>query len=157
MKKTLALFFVLFFSFTGMALSKEVIIDNGDPGTSNSTNWDVSKNSDHEDYTGHGPTFTYLKAHNATYTIKKRLRFRKPVSIKVYVMWRATEQRCKNAKFSVFDGNKKMWDAVLDQTKNGDKFNHLVTTEFKNSIKVIITSQGHCKTCFDALKLVIDK
>lgn len=127
-------------------------IDNGDPETSNSIEWNVANNADYS-YTGYGSTFAYMKHPGATYTIEKELEYER--TAKIYMMWRAFE-RCPDARVVIYDDNKILKKLVINQNLAGDRFNFIYASKFKKSIKVVLISQSDCKTCFDALKIEFD-
>ncbi|MGA1871613.1 MAG: hypothetical protein ACMUJM_24050, partial [bacterium] len=123
-----------------------VIIDNGDPGTSFTGTWSISKapNPWEEDslfsVVG-GSTYSYCASAEGSWEIS--------------LWWTEWPSRCTDVPVEIYDGDILLTTHYVDQTRNGGKWNVLGTYEFTGTARIVIThiAVGECNTCADAVRI----
>jgi len=122
----------------------EIIIDNGDDGTSYTGSW---KNSSGVDYYGSisecsqisGSTYTYEAAINGT--------------SQVSMWWTYHSSRNTQVPVQIYDGDKLLDEIYVDQLQNDGRWNVLGTYSFNGVARVvIITDSDDYSSCADAVK-----
>ncbi len=128
----------------------EVIIDNGDPGTSSTNTWFLSSGPD---YYG-SQSVVNREPGGGTYTFEAN-----GISgaLDVYLWWTQTPGRCTSVPVKIYDGTTLIDDTVrIDQRTDGGQWNLIGSYTFSGVPGVVITSQGDtCGTNADALRLVM--
>jgi len=134
----------MLFSRTRLA-SEEVIIDNGDAGTSSTGRWYVSMGGNPY---GDNSLFSYQAG--ATYT------FEAPVdgSYEVSLWWTERLSRCTSVPVEIYDGHTLLDTIEVNQKANGGQWNVLGTYDFTGTASVVIISEGRYSTCADAVRFV---
>jgi hypothetical protein len=127
---------------------EEIIVDNGDPGTTASGGqWKVSDARD-----AYGETSLYEWKAGATYTYDVEL---SDGEYEVYVWWTSHEKRRTDVPIEI--EHKDGTDTVIvNQLENGGTWNLLGTHDFDDSAKIRVISDRSANTncCADAVRLV---
>jgi len=126
------------------AVPADIIIDNGDEGTSFTGTWMVSScpnpygaNSLYS--RGHGVHYTYQAPVNGTYT--------------VLLWWTAhANGRSNSVPVEIFDGNTLIDTVYVNQQANGGQWNELGNYAFSGTAKVMVVSEGDISTGADAVR-----
>ena len=121
----------------------EIIIDNGDPGTSSTGTWLTSGG---EDPYGQNKSVFSNQA-GATYTFETAV----TGCYKVSLWWTYWPNRCTSVPVEIYDGSNPLDTVYVDQQHCGE-WNVLGTYRFSGTAKVVINSEGSCTTCADAVK-----
>jgi len=122
----------------------EVIIDNGDEGTSFTGTWKISSAPDpygeNSLYSrGQGAHYAYLTPVNGTYT--------------VLLWWTEHKKRRSNSvPVEIFDGDTLLDTVYVNQQTNGGQWNVLGQYVFSVTARVVVVSKGRKSTCVDALR-----
>ena len=127
----------------------EIIIDNGDDGTSWTNTWNTSGGLD---YYGTlsvfnrevgGGTYTYEVAGVNSTT-------------EVYLWWTEFSNRCTNIQVLIYDGDTLLDDTIrVNQQTLGGQWNLVGTYDFTGTAKVVIVSDSDvCSTNADAVRFV---
>ena len=133
---------------TGVAAQpviSEIVVDDGDPGTSYTGTWKISDAAQPWDndslYAWNGATYTW------TADIKGNL--------KVSMWWTTRKNSNKKARIDVYDGEKYVGTIYVNQKNNGGKWNTLGTHTFSSAPKIVIHGSRWVTTCADAVKFVV--
>jgi hypothetical protein len=132
-------------TFTTGSAPTQIIIDDGDIGTSSSGSWNIryGANSYNDRYlfnnTG-GATYTFQTSADGTYELS--------------LWWTFYADRCTNIPIEIYDGNSLLTTINVNQQINDGQWNILGTHAFSGTAIVIIGSEAGCSTCADALRLV---
>jgi hypothetical protein len=122
----------------------EIILDNGDAGTSPTGTWSRSVGPN---YYGNqslfsdqaGATYTYQTAVNGNYDVS--------------LWWTVTGNRDTSVPARIYSGNTLLDTVWIDQRQDGGQWNYLGTYNFGGTAKVVITSEtNNYSTCADAAK-----
>jgi hypothetical protein len=124
----------------------EIIIDNGDDGTSFTGTWRISgcpnPYSDNSIYsTSGGSRYTYEAALEGSYVVS--------------LWW--TEHptnRCSGVPVEIYDGNTLLETIKVNQQTNGGQWNEVSEYSFNGSARLVIVSEGGCSTAADAVEFV---
>ena len=145
MKKKIALLLVIFMS-AFVSAHADVIIDNGETGTSSAGTWYNSGGAD-----PYGATSRFSGQAGATYTYQAPL----SGSYEVSLWWTVKSNRCDNVAVDIYDGASLVDTVYVDQLADGGRWNDVPDTyTFSTTARVVINSGGGCTTCADAVKFV---
>ncbi len=121
----------------------EIIIDNGDPGTSYSGKWSVSAGDECWDndslFARNGPTYSFKAAVSG--------------AMDVYAWWTVKSTRSNSVPIEIYDGSKLLGTVVVNQLVNGGQWNHLGTYTFSGQATIKIIAGSGASTCADAVRL----
>ena len=125
--------------------SPEVIIDNGDAGTSSTWGWYVSGGVN-----PYGDNSLFSGQEDAGYTFEAAL----DGSYDVSLWWTEHWSRCSSVPVGIYDGYTLLDTIEVNQKANGGRWNLLGTYVFSGTATIVIISQGSCTTCADAVMFV---
>ena len=125
------------------APASDVIIDNGDEGTSYTGTWRASSVSGF-----YGSNSLYSTEVGATYSFEARVLTNSEVSL----WWTAHPGRSDSVSVEIYDGGGLLDTVTVNQQGNGGKWNILGTYSFSDNAKVKIISGGGDPTVADAVK-----
>ena len=126
----------------------ELVIDNGDVGTSATGPWSTSGG-----VPSIGADNLYSKTPGAVYSYLTSL----SGYYEVYLHWTNWPSRCTRVPVRIYDGNQLVYSTTIDQTQNGGQWNMIGTTghQFSGPVRVEIEATSTaCSTCADAVKFV---
>jgi hypothetical protein len=124
----------------------EVILDNGEAGTSSTGSWRVSGGPD-----PYGNSSLYSKTAGATYSFDAALHGTCEVSL----WWTEWSSRSTSVPVEIYDGDTLLDTVLVNQTAQGGQWNVLGTYTFAGTARVTIVSEGSShSTCADAVKFV---
>ncbi len=126
--------------------NSEVIVDNGDAGTSFTGSWSPSSGPD---YYGSQSLYNW---NVGTYSFQASV----SETADVYLWWTETSSRCENVTVEIYDGTTLIDDTVrINQQENGGQWNLIGTYTFSGTAKVVIVSGSDtCSTCADAVRFL---
>ncbi|MHC4498295.1 MAG: right-handed parallel beta-helix repeat-containing protein, partial [Planctomycetota bacterium] len=124
----------------------DVIIDNGDDGTSYTGYWGVSNN-----LTCYGENSLWCTDVNGTYSFEAWVTGIREVSL----WWTANSNRSDAASVEIYDGDTLIDTVAVNQQINGGQWNRLGSYAFTEKAKVKIISDGSAFVIADAVKLGI--
>jgi len=124
---------------------EEIIIDNGDPGTSWEGSWRISAGT-----STYGNTSEYSIDATAAYTFEKELSGTYDVSL----WWTYYSTRCTRVAVDIYDGDYLAASLELDQQSDDGRWNSLGEYEFSGTARVVIHSSRHCTTNVDGIRFV---
>lgn len=137
------LFSTSLFLLAPSAYGAEIIINNGDNGTSSTGLWEVSGAS--------GGASLYSKEAGATYTFESALSGPHDVFFK----WTAWNSRCTVVPVEVYDDNGTLESLEVNQQENAGEWLLLGTHDFTGNAGVTVTAVGPaCSTCVGAVRFV---
>ena len=123
---------------------QEVILDNGEAGTSSTGSWQVSGGPD-----PYGNSSLYSKTAGATYSFDAALHGTYEVSL----WWTEWKSRSTSVPVEIYDGDTLLDTVLVNQTAQGGQWNVLGTYNFAETARVTIVSEGSShSTCADAVK-----
>ncbi len=122
------------------------IIDNGDPGTSSKGIWLVS-----DDLNPYGLNSIFSNEIGAIYGFQAS---GVKDTYEVSMWWANDNSGCDSVPVDIYDGNTIIDTVYVNQLIDGGQWNVLSRYGFSGSAKVVITSQGSCKTSVDAVRFV---
>lgn len=125
-------------------LPAEIVIDNGEAGTSSSGIWRLSSGLDAY---GGASLYNYL---SGSYVYETALNGLFGVSL----WWSAHSNRCGSVPVSVYDEEGLLETVWIDQTIGGGRWNPIGTYAFNGTGKIVIESSGWCATCADAARFL---
>ncbi len=142
---SLAAVFMAVICFSGLAFGADVIIDNGDPGTTPTGTWLTSSGAN-----PFGGSSLYSNEIGAFYTYEASVNGIQQVSL----WWTFWSNRCTSIDVSIRDGTTAVDLVTVNQQANGGQWNVLGTYTFSGTASVIINSLGvgGCTTSADAVK-----
>ncbi|MFO7971999.1 MAG: hypothetical protein R6U40_09640, partial [Desulfobacterales bacterium] len=121
----------------------DIIIDNGDAGTSSTGIWEVSTRpnayGDDSLYSWTpGGLYTYEAAVNGAYTVS---------------LWWTDHpnQRSSSVPVEIYDGDVLLDTVYVNQQTNGGQWNDIGEYEFSGTARVVVVSEGDLSTCGDAV------
>jgi hypothetical protein len=123
----------------------EVIVDNGEAGTSSKGSWYVSGGAN-----PYGNSSVYSKSAGKTYSFDAALHGTYEVSL----WWTEWPSRSTSVPVEIYDGNTLIDTVLVNQTAQGDQWNVLGTYNFAGTARVTIVSEGTYSTCADAVKFL---
>jgi hypothetical protein len=125
--------------------SGEIVMDNGDEGTSSTGTWGVSFKPG---FYGEDSRYNWAEA-GASYSFEAQILG----TYKVSLWWNASLSRSTNVSIEIYDGGT-MLDTItgINQQINGGKWNVLGTYSFSYGAKVKIISPGSGAAIADAVK-----
>ncbi len=135
--------FMAVMGFSGLAFAADVIIDNGDPGTTPTGAWLTSGGPN-----PFGGSSLYSNEAGATYTYEASVNGTQQVSL----WWTFFSNRCSSVQVAINDGTTLLDTVTVNQLQNGGQWNLLGTYTFSGTARVVINSQGGCTTSADAVK-----
>jgi hypothetical protein len=123
----------------------QIVIDNGEPGTSFTGSWTVSGSTGqfgaNSLYAKNGPTYTY------TFTLPS------PGMYEVYAWWTSLSSRATSVPYDIQHAGGTT-TVTKDQRVNGGQFNLLGTFSFGTSATITIRALGTSSTSADAMCLL---
>jgi hypothetical protein len=129
----------------------EVIIDNGDEGTSFTGTWSISSGPD-----PYGESSLYSIDPGTHYAYEASIDGAYTVSLwwTEHTIWRIT-----SVPVQIFDGDTLLNTVYVNQQTNGGQWNELGDYDFSGTARVVVVSEtdgsaGNNSTCVDALRLV---
>ena len=129
----------------------EVIIDNGDEGTSFTGTWGISSGPD-----PYGESSLYSNDPEAHYTYEASIAGKYTVSLwwTEHAIW-----RINSVPVQIFDDDSLLDTIYVNQQTNGGQWNVLGEYDFSGTARVVVVSEtdgsaGNNSTCVDALRLV---
>ncbi|NVM57865.1 MAG: hypothetical protein HWN51_07085, partial [Desulfobacterales bacterium] len=123
----------------------EVIIDNGDAGTSSTWGLYVSIGAN-----PYGDNSLYSMYWGARYTFEAAL----DGSYEVSLWWTELRSRCSSVPVEIYDGYTLVDTIEVNQKADDGQWNVLGTYVFSGIARVVIISEGGCSTCADAVRFV---
>jgi len=127
----------------------EVIIDNGDEGTSFTGTWDIS--SCPEPY---GEDSLYSWDQGAHYDYEAQIEGTYTVSL----WWTEhATMRSNSVPVEIFDGDTLLDTVYVNQQANGGQWNELGEYDFSGTARVVVVSEGDSSTGADAARFVSDE
>jgi len=140
-------FFLILMTFSiihAVNAQAQVIIDNGDPGTSSVGKWYPSGGVN-----PYGENSLFCK-YSGNYTYEASLSG--PYEVSLY--WTQTASRCTSVEVEIFDGDSLLDTQLINQREDGGQWNVFGIYDFSGTAKVNIISQGGCSTSADAVSFV---
>ena len=125
------------------ASGSEVVVDNGEAGTSSTKSWQVSGGTN-----PYGDGSLYSKDEDATYTFEAALHGTYEVSL----WWTEWPSRSTSVPVEIYDGDSLLDTVLVNQTEQGGRWNVLDTYFFNDRARVTVVSEGECSTCADAVR-----
>ena len=123
-------------------MSLELIIDNGDPGTSSTGSWPTSSGLN-----PYGVNSLYANS-SASYTFQAPPL---PGARQVSLWWTEFSNRATNVPVDIYDGATLLDTVFVNQQVNGGQWNVLGTYTFTGQARVVIRAGGGT-TCADAVR-----
>jgi hypothetical protein len=120
----------------------DIIIDNGDAGTTSTGTWNPSSATDYYD------TESLYTFGNASYSFEAPIQMASTISL----WWTASSNRSPSVKVDIYDGNALLNTRYIDQQDNGGQWNGVGTYVFSEGAKVVITASVGGVTVADAVK-----
>ena len=138
-------FFCLVFCFQSVIALSDVIIDNGEAGTSSTGTWKISSGVN-----AYGGNSLFANK-AATYTYQYTITGSKDISL----WWTWYNNRCSNIEVDIYDDNVLLNKVTINQSVQvqGGQWNLLGTYVFSTNVTVVINAPGICTTSIDALKI----
>ena len=123
----------------------EVIVDNGDPGTSFIGTWKPSAGANfygnNSLYIWEGPAYRYTYQSGIV------------GKTKVDAWWTNRPTRCRAVPIEIWDQENLLATVPVDQLVNGGQWNYLGEYTFTGKARVVVRAQSpDCSTCADAVK-----
>ena len=123
----------------------EVIVDNGEAGTSSTGTWRTSGGAN-----PYGSESIYSKNRGATYTFEAALHGTCEVSL----WWTEWSSRSTSVPVEIYDGDTLLDTVLVNQKEQGGQWNVVGTYFFSDGARVTVVSEGGCSTCADAVRFV---
>jgi hypothetical protein len=124
----------------------EIIMDNGDPGTSYTGYWKTSYNASFGN-----PSVYCPKRKAGDYSFSNQLNG----DYQVLFRWIEKKGKSKNVKVEIFDGDTLLDIVTVDQTQNADNWNLLGIYRFNGLFRVNVTaSKGEPDISVDGMKFL---
>jgi hypothetical protein len=130
----------------GPGAGEEVIVDNGDPGTSSTGYW--ANSAGLEPY---GESSLYSRELGAAYTFEVALPA--PGQYEVQLWWTEYSSRLSNVPVTITHGAQTD-TVIISQQAGGGQWNPVGTWDFTSTATITVYSQGGGSTCADAVRLV---
>jgi len=127
-----------------IAPASDIIIDNGDVGTSSTGSWYVSGMAGF-----YGSNSLYTRTVDDTYTFETSVQ----VSSEVSLWWTAHTSRATNVSVKIYDGTTLLEAQTVNQQIKGGQWNVLGTYSFTDTAKVEVIAPGGNATVADAVKI----
>ena len=122
-----------------------IIIDNGDNGTSSTGNWRLSAGPSY-----YGSQSIYSNEAGETYTFETPLKG----TYEVALWWTYYNNRCLNVPVEIYDADQLLDTIYVDQLENDAQWNRLGSYDFTKTTRIVVVSEGNCTTNADAVKLI---
>jgi hypothetical protein len=124
--------------------SDEVVIDNGDPGTSSTGSW---KNSSGPNY--YGSVSLCSQISGSTYSFETTINGTSQISM----WWTYHPSRSTEVPVQIYDGNQLLDVVYINQLQNGGQWNVLGTYNFTGLARVVVMADSNdYSSCADAVK-----
>ena len=126
----------------------EVVIDNGDSGTSSTGTWYKSGGAPPI-----GDDNLYSKTPGSTYSYQASLNG----YYEVYLHWTYWSSRCTSVPVRIYNGSQLVRSATVNQQENGSQWYRIGLSgyNFSGTARVVIEATStSCSTCADAVKFV---
>ena len=124
----------------------ELIIDNGDAGTSSTGNWLFSGGVDY-----YGTQSRYSKTAGGTYTYEAALNGNYELSL----WWTWYASRCDSVPVEIYDNSTLIDSLTVNQQEDESQWNVLGSYNFNGTASVVITAHGSsCSTNADAVRFI---
>jgi len=124
----------------------QVIVDNGEAGTSTVGSWNGSSGADY-----YGSVSVYSKEVGAYYSFEAEASGTHEVSL----WWTEHSSRSTEVLVEIWDGVVLLDTVYVNQMKNGGQWNILGTYEFLGTANIVVVSESSVSTtCADAVRLV---
>jgi hypothetical protein len=124
----------------------EVIVDNGEAGTSSTGTWRSSGGAN-----PYGSESLYSKNRGATYTFEAAIGGVYEVSL----WWTERPSRSTSVPVEIYDGDTLLDTVLVNQKTQGGQWNVLGTYTFSGTAGVTVVSEGSSySTCADAVRFV---
>lgn len=128
---------------TGLALEEDIIVDNGDPGTSASGRWESCDVHD-----PHGVDAMCTTDPDARYTYQSPLE-----GLYAVDLWRpGQDDSCSDVSVHIYDSDSYLDTIRIDQSQNYGQWNLLDAFHFGDTARVVISAAGDCTTSADAVR-----
>ncbi len=124
---------------------QEIMIDNGENGTSSIGSWRNSIGAD-----PYGDSSLYSMEPDTSYTFETEVSGYHEVSM----WWTEYSNRCADVPVEIYDGQTLLDTVYIDQLSDGGQWNVLGTFEFTGPARVVIISEGGCSVSADAVRFV---
>lgn len=97
----------------------------------------------------YGSKFFYSKQVGATYSYQSSI----SGSYDIELWWTQHASRCTNALVQIYNGGSLLEKVIVNQQKNGGRWNYLGPYEFTGRAMVVVLSKdGGCSTIADAIR-----
>ena len=126
-----------------IAPASDIIIDNGDVGTSYAGPWRSSS------IAGFYGSESLYSTESASYSFEASVQ----VASKVSLWWTAHSSRSTAVSVEIYDGSTKIDTVTVNQQANGGQWNVLGTYSFSDAVEVKIISGGSGVVVADAVKI----
>jgi hypothetical protein len=127
-------------------VTTELVLDNGEPGTSFVGTWKVSGAEN-----AYGADSIYSKSVSSTYTFQASVSGQQQVSL----WWTQYANRNTVVPVRIYDGSALIATVNVDQTINGGRWNLLGTYSFSGAARVVVVStSSSLTTCADAARFI---
>jgi hypothetical protein len=124
-----------------------VVIDDGDPGTTEIGTWYDSSGAD-----PYGTGSRFAKTSSASYSYQTSA----SGTMEVSLWWTEFSNRCTEVPVEIYDGTALLDTVDVDQQVDGGQWNVLGTYQFNSgTAQVKIISEGGCTTSADAAQLIL--
>ena len=126
----------------------ELVIDNGESGTSSTGTWLESGGAPPI-----GDDNLYSKTPGSTYTYQASING----YYEVYLHWTSWPSRCTSVPIRIYNGTQLVWSDTVNQKENGGQWNMIGLSgyNFTGTARVVIEATSTaCSTCADAVKFV---
>ena len=125
------------------ASGSDVIVDNGEAGTSSTGSWRTSGGAN-----PYGSESIYSKSADATYSFEAAIGGVYEVSL----WWTERPSRSTNVPVEIYDGDTLLDTVLVNQKAQGGQWNVLGTYFFNDGARVTVVSEGTYSTCADAVR-----
>ena len=144
----IVVFGLLIASFFPVYSLADVILDNGDTGTSYTGTWATSR-----DKLPYGKDAMKSSEEKAIYT------FESPITgnVEIFLWWPTNKKNCDVVSVQILDGGSVIDTVQVNQTINAGQWNSIGSYQFASSAGVGIWSPGGCETKADAVKFAQTK
>jgi hypothetical protein len=127
-------------------VSEDVVVDDGDAGTTSTGSWSVSGGAN-----PYGSQSLYSKDAGATYSYALSA----SGTYEVEMWWTTYPSRSTAVPVEIYDGSTLLDTVYVDQQQDGGQWNSLGVYTFSTQAKVVILSEGNGNsTCADAMRFI---
>lgn len=128
---------------TGLVMKQDLIIDNGDPGTSGSGLWEPCDANDPYDVDAMCATEP-----DTRYTYQVPLEGLHAADL----WWTEQNDNCSDVPVHFYDGGSYLDTIHIDQSQNSGRWNLLDAYSFSDTARIVISATGGCTTSADAVR-----